>query len=146
MAKKASIDWNGCPVRYAAGIFGDKWSFVLLRDVLLHGKRYYGEFLSSEEGISTNILATRLTQLEATGMLTRHQDTEKRSRVFYLPTRKARDLLPAFLGLMVWSTKHDPENEAPSSFAPFYEKDPQAAVVWYEQEIDRVNSRFSGKF
>lgn len=146
MAQKTSIDWNGCPVRYAAGIFGDKWSFVLLRDVLLHGKRYYGEFLASEEGISTNVLATRLAQLEETGMLTRHQDLEKRSRVFYLPTRKARDLLPAFLGLMVWSVEYDPMTEAPESFAPFYEKDPRAAVNWYEAEIDRVNEKFSTKF
>lgn len=132
-------------MRYAAGVFGDKWSFVLLRDVLLHGKRYYGEFLGSEEGISTNILATRLAHLEATGMLTRHQDPEKRSRVFYLPTRKARDLLPAFLGLMVWSVKHDQVTEAPDSFAPFYEDDPKAAVAWYEQEIDKVNAKFASK-
>lgn len=133
-------------MRYAAGIFGDKWSFVLLRDVLLHGKRYYGEFLASEEGISTNILAARLSQLEASGMLTRHQDREKRSRVFYLPTRKARDLLPAFLGLMVWSVKHDQATEAPESFAPFVERDPKKAVAWYEAEIDKVNAKFSAKF
>ncbi|MFY0596711.1 MAG: helix-turn-helix transcriptional regulator [Cognatishimia sp.] len=145
MAQKTAIEWNGCPVRYAAGVFGDKWSFVLLRDVLLHGKRYYGEFLASEEGISTNILATRLAQLEETGMLTRHKDPEKRSRVFYLPTRKARDLLPAFLGLMVWSVQHDSETQAPSSFAPFFNKDPKAAVAWYELEIDKVNTKFSGK-
>lgn len=145
MTKKASPEWNGCPVRYAAGIFGDKWSFVLLRDVLLHGKRYYGDFLASEEGVSTNILATRLAHLESTGMLTRHQDMEKRSRVFYLPTRKARDLLPAFLGLMVWSVEHDPNTQAPESFAPFFQNDPKAAVAWYESEIDKVNAKFSGR-
>lgn len=127
-------------MRYAAGIFGDKWCFVLLRDVLLHGKRYYGEFLGSEEGISTNILANRLAQLEKSEMLTRHVDPVKRSRVYYLPTRKARDLLPAFLGLMMWSVQHDPATESPPSFAKAMTEDPVGAVAWYEANIDKVNA------
>lgn len=139
------MEWQGCPVRYAAGIFGDKWSFVLLRDVLLHGKRYYGDFLASEEGISTNVLASRLADLEATGMLTRHQDPEKRSRVFYLPTGKARDLLPALLAMMVWSVDHDPDTKAPESFAPFVKQDMARAVRWYEAQIDKANAPFLDK-
>ncbi len=127
-------------MRYAAGIFGDKWCFVLLRDVLLHGKRYYGDFLGSEEGISTNILADRLARLEADGMLSRHVDQQKKSKIVYLPTAKARALLPAFLGMMVWSTEYDTETEAPDTFAAAYRDDPKAAVAWYETEIDRVNT------
>lgn len=131
--------WNGCPVRYAAGIFADKWCFVILRDVLLHGKRYNGDFQSSEEGIASNILAARLSHLEAEGMLTRHTDRHKRSRVYYLPTAKARALLPAFLGMMVWSTVYDPCTEAPPSFAKAFRDDPRGTIDWYEAEIDRVN-------
>ncbi len=143
MQRMAKIDrqiWNGCPVRYAAGIFGDKWCFILLRDVLLHGKRYYGEFLASEEGISTNILANRLSRLEEAGMLTRRIDQTKKSRVCYLPTPKARALLPAFLGMMVWSTQFDEATEAPESFARAVLDDPKGTIAWYEAEIDRVNA------
>ncbi|WIY25490.1 winged helix-turn-helix transcriptional regulator [Parasedimentitalea psychrophila] len=132
--------WSGCPVRYAAGVFGDKWCFVLLRDVLLHGKRYYGDFAASEEGISTNILADRLSRLEEEAMLTRHVDPNKRSKVFYLPTGKARALLPALLGMMVWATEYDENTAAPASFAKAFREDPKAAIAWYEAEIDRVNA------
>ncbi len=140
MKRKQKKSWNGCPVRYAAGIFGDKWCFVILRDVLLHGKRYYGDFQSSEEGIASNILAARLGHLEAEGMLTRHTDRRKRSRVYYLPTAKARALLPAFLGMMVWSTEFDPCTEAPATFSVAFKDDPRGTVDWYEAEIDRVNA------
>lgn len=139
MVKQPKPPWAGCPVRYAAGIFGDKWSFVLLRDMLLHGKRYYGEFLASEEGISTNILADRLSKLELGGMITRHTDQAKKSKICYLPTPKARALLPAFLHMMVWSTVYDEATEAPASFAAAFRENPEATLAWYEAEIDRVN-------
>ena len=140
MTKKVKAPWIGCPVRYAAGIFGDKWSFVLLRDILLHGKRYYGEFLSSEEGIATNVLANRLQKLEETGMVSRHVDPKKKSKVCYIPTPKARALLPAFLGMMVWSTEYDEETQAPQSFAPAFREHPKETIAWYEAEIDRVDA------
>ena len=140
MQKVTKTSWTGCPVRYAAGIFGDKWCFILLRDVLLHGKRYYGEFLASEEGVSTNILADRLSRLEATLMLSRHVDQRKRNKVYYLPTAKARALLPAFLGIMVWSTEYDADTQAPPSFSKAFRKDPKKAIAWYEAQIDRVNA------
>jgi len=133
--------WVGCPARYAAGIFGDKWCFVLLRDVLLHGKRYYGEFLASDERIATNVLANRLTRLEDTGMLSRHVDPKKKSKVFYRPTQKARALLPAFLGMLVWSTEYDEHTEAPESFAKAFRDDPKGTIAWYEAEIDRVDGQ-----
>lgn len=113
---------------------------MLLRDVLLHGKRYYGEFQASEEGIATNVLASRLQKLEETGMLSRHIDQKKKSKVCYLPTAKARALLPAFLGMMVWSTEYDDHTEAPQSFAKAFREDPKETIAWYEAEIDRVNS------
>ena len=111
-----------------------------MRDVLLRGKRYYGEFLASEEGIATNVLANRLQKLEENGMLSRHVDQRKKSKVCYLPTAKARALLPAFLGMMVWSTEYDDHTEAPQSFALAFRDHPKETIAWYEAEIDRVNS------
>ena len=131
--------WHGCPVRYAAGIIGDKWCFLLLRDILLHAKRSYSEFLHSGEKISTNILADRLSRLETAGMVRRQIDPRKGSRVLYFPTAKARALLPAFLGMMVWATQFDELSQAPESFAEAFLNDPKRTIAWYETEIDRVD-------
>ena len=117
---------------------------MLLRDMLLHGKRYYGEFLASEEGIATNILANRLLNLEEHGMVSRKTDLRKKSKICYIPTEKARALLPAFLGMMVWSTEYDENTEAPKSFAPAFREHPKETIAWYEAEIDRVNSVVNG--
>lgn len=139
MSKPQKLKWHGCPTRYAAGIFGDKWCFLILRDVLLHGKRTYSDFMGSPEGISTNILADRLSRLEAAAILDRQIDPRKASRVCYFPTRKARDLLPALVGMMVWSTKYDADSDAPATFAQAYESDPKATISWYETEIDLID-------
>ena len=137
--RSAPSDWNGCPTRYAAGIFGDKWCFLILRDVLLLGKRTYSDFLGSDEGISTNILANRLARLEATGLLDRQTDPRKASRVCYFPTRKARDILPALLGMMVWSVKYAAQTEAPACCSEAFTRAPAGTIAWYEAEIDRID-------
>lgn len=139
MAAAGKPDWSGCPTRYAAAIVGDKWCFLLLRDVLLHGKRTYREFLASPEGISTNILANRLAKLEALGMFTREPDPRKASSVCYFPTQKAKDFLPALVTMMVWAAQYDEVTEAPASFAESYVNDPNGTIAWYEAEIDRVD-------
>lgn len=140
MAKSEKPPWSGCPTRYVAGIIGDRWCFLLLRDILLHGKRSYSEFLTSGEKISTNILADRLSRLEEAGLLKRQIDPRKGSRVCYFPTRKARDLLPALIGMMVWSTKYDALTEAPDSFARSFQDDPKGSIAWYEAKIDEVDA------
>ena len=139
MSSGEKPDWNGCPTRYAAGIVGDKWCFLLLRDVLLHGKRTYREFLGSPEGISTNILANRLSKLETLGMLTREPDPRKASSVCYFPTQKSKDFLPALLSMMACATQYDQVTEAPASFAESFSSDPAGTIAWYETEIDRVD-------
>ena len=144
MGSQDKPDWNGCPTRYAAGIVGDRWCFLLLRDVLLHGKRTYREFLASPEGISTNILANRLAKLEALGMLSREADPRKASSVCYFPTQKAKDFLPALISMMVWATQYDEMTEAPASFAESYVTDPTGTIAWYEAEIDRVDQSLRG--
>ena len=110
-----------------------------MRDILLHGKRSYSEFLDSGEMISTNILADRLSRLENADMLRRQINPRKGSRVCYFPTIKARALLPAFLGMMVWSTQFDDKSDAPASFAEAFLKDPEGTIAWYENEIERVD-------
>lgn len=73
-------------------------------------------------------------------MLDRQVDPRKASRVCYFPTRKARDLLPALIGIMVWSTQYDEHTDAPPSFASAYNRDLAQTIAWYEAEIDRVDA------
>lgn len=105
-----------CPIAIALDVFGDKWSLLVLRDLLFMGKRRYNEFLASEEGISTNILAERLRRLEAEGLVTKARDGSNRRQFVYAPTRKSLDLLPVLLEIIRWSAKYDPETAAPPAF------------------------------
>jgi DNA-binding HxlR family transcriptional regulator len=104
-----------CPIAFALDTFGDTWSLLLLRDLLLKDRRRYGEFLAAEEGISTNILSERLTRLEREGLITKARDKTNRRQFIYAPTQKGMDLLPALLEISLWSAKYDPKTAAPPS-------------------------------
>jgi DNA-binding HxlR family transcriptional regulator len=105
-----------CPIHFALELFGDRWSFLLVRDIVLFGKQTYGEFLRSEEQIATNVLAARLALLEREGVVrkTPHA-TDKRKDVYTL-TEKGLDLIPLLLDIVVWSATYDPETDAPRAF------------------------------
>lgn len=96
-----------CAVNYGVEIFGDRWSLLIIRDIVFAGKKTYGEFLKSEEGIATNVLATRLAFLEEQGILSKAPSPEDRRKDFYTLTEKGLDLIPIVLGIVVWSARHD---------------------------------------
>jgi len=99
-------------VNYGLEAFGDRWALLILRDIIFRGKRTYGEFLKSEEGFATNILANRLVHLVDNGILRRDaHETDGRKDVYSL-TEKGLDLIPMLLEMLLWSAKHDPLSEA----------------------------------
>ena len=104
---------SDCPLNYGIEIFGDKWTLLIIRDLLLFNKRYYNEFLSSEEGISTNILADRLNHLEREGLIIMEKDLEHKQKKIYKPTQKGIDLMPVLFEIGQWSKRHG--NEACSA-------------------------------
>ena len=104
-----------CPITFALDIFGDKWSLIILRDIVFKGKRHYSEFLKSAEKISTNILADRLNRLERESLLTKRRDPDNQAKFVYSLTPKGQDLIPLLLEMIVWSSKYDPQPDAPSS-------------------------------
>lgn len=112
-------------MRFAAGVLGDPWTLVLLRDLLFKDRRHFREFLT-QEGPATNVLADRLANLEAAGIIVRRRDAEKGNQVIYTLTEKGVSLVPAFLALIDWSATHDPETDAPASFITAYRADPVA--------------------
>lgn len=101
-----------CPVNYALEAFGDRWALLILRDIVFRGKRTYGEFLKSEEGFSTNILASRLDHLVANGILERLLDSQDARKTRYQLTEKGLDLVPLMFEMTLWSAKHDQDSEA----------------------------------
>lgn len=107
---------SDCPISFALDMVGDRWSLLIIRDLMFKGKRYYGEFSQSEERISTNILAERLERLEAEGFISKTRDSENRSKYEYRLTRKGIDLLPVLLDIIAWSAKYDANTAAPKSF------------------------------
>jgi DNA-binding HxlR family transcriptional regulator len=104
---------SNCPLNLALELFGDKWSLLLLRDMLVLGKSRYGEFLHSSEGISTNILASRLKQLESTGLLEKLPDPRDRKTSVYLPTPLGVSLLPVLLEVIRWGADNLPNTRIP---------------------------------
>ena len=96
-----------CAVNYGVEIFGDKWSLLIIRDIVFAGKKTYGEFLKSEERIATNVLASRLAFLEEQGILARAPNPDDGRKDFYTLTEKGLDLIPIVLNVVLWSAKHD---------------------------------------
>src|SRR4030081_721030 len=85
---------SGCPLNASVEILGDRWSLLIIRDMMLRGFRSYKEFLESYEGIATNIMADRLRKLVAHGIITTEQDPSDGQKMIYLLTAKRIDLAP----------------------------------------------------
>jgi len=105
---KAKQTWrSGCPVNVALEIFGDRWSLLVIRDLMVRGYRTFKEFQEAGEGIATNILAERLKKLEAAGLLEAEAQESDRRRSNYRLTEKGIDLAPVVLELLFWATRHE---------------------------------------
>lgn len=101
-----------CAVNYGVEMFGDRWSLLIIRDIVFAGKKTYGEFMKSEERIATNVLASRLVSLEEQGILARTPSPDDKRKDFYTLTEKGLDLIPIVLNIVLWSAKHDAKSYA----------------------------------
>ncbi|WP_299471991.1 helix-turn-helix domain-containing protein [uncultured Roseibium sp.] len=116
MAKISKEQWVGCPFRYAAAAFGDKWSLLILRDIMFGTAMRYSDFVSSEEGIATNVLANRLEHLVNKEILEKTPDPDDARKSIYLLTSKGKDLAPVFLAMVQWSQKWDDKTLVPQDY------------------------------
>ena len=114
MTRKLPKRRSHCPIACALDLIGDRWTLIVLRDLIFARKRYFQELLEGHEAIATNILASRLKMLEAAGLITRRSDRAEARRVIYAPTEKALDLLPVLIELTSWSMKHNAGTDAPA--------------------------------
>jgi len=97
---------SDCPVNFAVEALGDKWSLVILRDMIFWDKKTYGEFLKSDERIATNILADRLAYLEREGLISKSPDPADKRKDIYRVTEKGIALVPMFIEMIAWSASH----------------------------------------
>ena len=107
---------SGCPIATTLDLLGDRWTLVIVRDMVM-GKMRFGDFLKSPERIPTNILSDRLQRLEDFGLLEKRSYQDNPVRFEYRLTEKGADLLPALQAVCLWANRHLPDTwKAPKSF------------------------------
>ena len=104
---------SGCPLNASVEMLGDRWSLLIVRDMMLRGFRTYNEFLTSHEGIATNILADRLRKLEASGIIISKQDPSDGRKLIYLLSKKGIDLAPVLAEMVLWAAAHEETGNQP---------------------------------
>ena len=98
---------SGCPLNASVEMLGDRWSLLIIRDMMLRGSRTYKEFLNSHERIATNILADRLRRLESYGIISSQRDPSDGRKLIYLLTEKGIDLAPVLTEMVLWAAAHE---------------------------------------
>jgi len=118
---------SGCPVSIALDMLGDRWSLLIVRDMMVRGYRTFREFQRSGEGIASNILSDRLQKLESAGMVMREAAADDGRSTYYRLTPKGIALAPVLLELLIWSARHQPTG-APCAVIDHMEQN-RAAVL-----------------
>jgi len=124
-----------CPVNYALEHFGDKWSLLIIRDLMFKGKRHYNEFFESDEKVSTSVLGDRLKSLEESGIIRKGEDDVKKSRIKYSLTEKGISLLPMMIEMIVWSGQFDKKTDAGQDFLSKAKKKREALISELEKKL-----------
>ena len=127
---------SDCPLSIGLELFGDKWTLLILRDLLFKKLSTFKEFENSGERIATNVLSDRLQRLQEQGIVTSQRHETDARVVTYLPTGKGLDLLPVMVEIILWSAKYE-KTAAPPKMIEKMTNDRDAF-------IDSVRARFTG--
>jgi DNA-binding HxlR family transcriptional regulator len=119
---------SGCPVSVSLDLLGDRWSLLIVRDMMVRGYRTFREFQHAGEGIATNILTDRLQKLEDGGILKREPAAEDGRSTHYRLTAKGIALAPVLLELLLWGAHHE-KTDAPCAAIDAMEKNPAAVIA-----------------
>jgi DNA-binding HxlR family transcriptional regulator len=124
-----------CPISTGLEIVGDRWTLLIVRDMMFAGKRHFREFLQSEEGVSSNVLADRLAMLVERGLVTRTDDPAHAQKAIYSLTELGLSLLPVIASLSRWTQTHFPETRRPE--ARVFLKADEAAIHELQKTLRR---------
>jgi len=136
MVTTPSAPRSTCPINFGLEIFGDQWSLLILRDILIQQKRTFRDFQTSDEGIASNILTDRLKRLEACGLITRAPSPDDGRVMLYAPTEAARDLIPVLVEMSYWGATHDAATGASAGFRAAYETDRAGLIAAIRAGMD----------
>ena len=106
---------SGCPISISLELFGDRWSLLVVRDLMFKGLRTFKEFAAAGEGIATNVLADRLERLEAAGIIRRDADPSDARRVLYRLSDKGFALAPVLVEMVIWAAKYEDTDAPPAT-------------------------------
>jgi DNA-binding HxlR family transcriptional regulator len=137
---------SGCPVSISLENFGDRWSLLVIRDLMVRGYRTFKEFQEAGEGIATNILADRLRRLEELGIIVAEEEETDGRRVNYRLTEKGIDLAPVLLELLIWGARHE-QTGAPCAVIDNMERNREQVLAevrrrWRERDSTPFLPRF----
>ena len=136
---------SDCPINFALELFGDPWSLLLIRDLVYFGKKTYGEFLASEEGMATNILASRLAHLEHQGILAKQRSEKDKRKEEYVLTEKGLDLIPVLVDMANWSAQYDPHTAAPADWIAQMNAEREKMIRLIRETVQNGGSVFVGE-
>ena len=136
---------SDCPINFALETFGDPWSLLIIRDLVYFGKKTYGEFLASEEGMATNILASRLARLEQQGILVKQPSPSDKRKEEYALTEKGLDLIPVLVEMANWSAEHDPQTAAPPAWIALMKTQREPMLQRMRETVQSGGSVFVGE-
>lgn len=132
---KASKKRSNCPINTSLEIWGDKWSLLIIRDLMFKKQCTYGDFLKSEEKIATNILASRLLVLEENALITKLDHPDSKAKVLYQLTEKGIELFPVLIEISLWAEKY---YEIPEERKNVLEKAKQNKAAFIEKGIKKM--------
>jgi len=131
---KTIIPRSTCPISYSLDIFGDKWTLLILRDMIFANKSSYSEFMCSDERIASNILIDRLGMLISEGFITKNIAPEKKSKIVYWLTDKGIEIVPLIIELIEWGSKYNPAG-GPKPILEKIARNKTATIKGIQQEI-----------
>lgn len=127
---------SDCPISFALDIFGDKWTLLILRDIMFYNRTRFSDF-APRERIATNILADRLSRLEEAGIIEKRRDDELKNQIFYSVTKKGEDLLPILIEMTLWGLQYDSKTPASKEFVGRIHADRQQLAREISRSIKR---------
>jgi DNA-binding HxlR family transcriptional regulator len=123
--RKPDCRRSACPIANALDVLGDRWTLIIVRDLVFRGFREFGQFLGAGEGISTNILTERLDRMQCAGIIVRSDHPKDGKKYVYRLTEKGIDLIPLLIQLVLWGAKYTPNHAAPAEVLRQMRADPE---------------------
>lgn len=137
MARSDQPKRSTCPISFALEIFGDRWTLLVLRDLLLKSRSRYRELLACEEGIATNVLADRLKRLEQKGLIRKEQDVQDARQYVYKPTPLAVSVVPMLIEMTVWGARNSKATTVDRDLLRRFERDREQLIADLQAQVRR---------